>query len=244
VSSGGTSERDTDAGTVTLITVAADAFRIGWSPDPFAWTPWQYAELGRFDGRWDDPEGTYRTLYLGDSLLSVLLEVLARFRVDLALLDELADIADNDDSDSEYPTARAGTVPRSWLTRRRAGMAPLRGESVDVRRPATVAALRRRFGRLAGDLGLPDLDASALKATAPGQLTQIISGWTYRTLRPPVSGIAFGSRHGDDLTMWAIFEEPGEAETGSATPHNPVTFELNEQMPDLIDAMRLHGLSW
>jgi hypothetical protein len=42
--------------------------RVGYQPDPWAWTPWEYAgDDGRFHGRWDDPHGTWRTLYLGAS---------------------------------------------------------------------------------------------------------------------------------------------------------------------------------
>jgi hypothetical protein len=87
-----TTRRETDGEGLEIAVVASEAWRIGFAPEPFAWTPWEYAEAGRFDGRWDDPEGTYRTLYLGDSLLGVLLEVLARFRPDTALVEELATI--------------------------------------------------------------------------------------------------------------------------------------------------------
>ncbi len=92
----------------------AVVYRVGFRPDAFAWTPWQYASHGRFDGRWDDCEGRFRTLYVADQLLGCLLEVLADFRPDLLLLAQLQDIDDEDDE--EYPTAAGGTVPRSWLT--------------------------------------------------------------------------------------------------------------------------------
>jgi len=56
-------------------------WRVGYRPDPWAWTPWQYAgETGCFPGRWDDPRGWFRTIYAGRELLACLLEVLARFR--------------------------------------------------------------------------------------------------------------------------------------------------------------------
>src|SRR5664279_1996153 len=40
-------------------------WRVGYVPEPWAWTPWQYATDGRFTGRWDDPDGVWRTLYVG-----------------------------------------------------------------------------------------------------------------------------------------------------------------------------------
>lgn len=147
--------RDTDSGPITINAVAGTVWRIGWAPDPFAWTPWEYAELGHFDGRWDDPDGVYRTLYVGDSLLGAFLEVLARFRPDLALQAELDAIEDDAELDARYPTTRAGPVPRSWCEPRMVGSAALRGEFFDVRDIASIATLRRRFAHLAADLGLP-----------------------------------------------------------------------------------------
>ena len=38
-------------------------WRIGRAPDPWQFVDWTYADQnGHFDGRWDDPEGTYRVL--------------------------------------------------------------------------------------------------------------------------------------------------------------------------------------
>jgi len=41
-------------------------WRVGYTPEPWAWTPWQYATDGRFTGRWDDPD-VARTLCVGDT---------------------------------------------------------------------------------------------------------------------------------------------------------------------------------
>jgi hypothetical protein len=38
-------------------------WRVGYAPDPWAWTPWEYAsDSGRFNGRWDDEDAKFRTL--------------------------------------------------------------------------------------------------------------------------------------------------------------------------------------
>lgn len=100
-------------------------YRIGYQPDPFAWTPWQYASGGRFESRWDDRDRRFRTLYVADRLLGCLLEVLADFRPDLTVLAGLNDI-DGDDDD-QYPTAAQGRC-------RPAGCGPDRGSGTDVRR--------------------------------------------------------------------------------------------------------------
>lgn len=236
--------RDSPAGPLDLQTVEVAVFRVGYAPDPFAWTPWQYANGGRFDGRWDDPDGTYRTLYVADRLLGCLLEVLADFRPDLELLAELDAIVDDDGSDDSYPTLRAGVIPRSWLEPRCAGRALIAGEFADVRAAGTIATLRRRFAAVAAGMELPDLDASALKLSAPRTLTQAISSWLYRDVRPPLSGVCFASRFADALTMWAVFEQPGEDATGSAALRGAHPIELDETTPALIEAMAQHGLVW
>ncbi len=216
-------------------------YRVGYRPDPFAWTPWQYASHGRFDGRWDDDEGRFRTLYVADHLLGCLLEVLADFRPDLALLADLQDIDDEDDDD--HPTAPSGTVPSSWLLPRTAGQARMTGSFVDVSTAETVAVLRPVFASQAAAVGLTDLDAAALKLRAPRTLTQQMSGWLYR-LRPPPDGVRFGSRHDDRMRMWAIFEQPGEDESGSRLLAEQVPVELTTTTPELLEAFRIFGLSW
>ena len=75
----------TPHGDISVVTEPGTVWRVGYRPDPWTFTPWQYAENGRFTGRWDDPDGNYRTLYTGQTLLGCLLEVLACFRPDPTL---------------------------------------------------------------------------------------------------------------------------------------------------------------
>lgn len=86
-------------------------FRVGYRPSPWQWTPWVYADHGRFDGRWDDPDGIWRTLYVGSSLLACYLELLARFRPDPVLADELAVIVDDSDESAEATAPGRTTAP-------------------------------------------------------------------------------------------------------------------------------------
>uniref|UniRef100_UPI00404B39B8 RES domain-containing protein n=1 Tax=Georgenia sp. M64 TaxID=3120520 RepID=UPI00404B39B8 len=69
-----------NAVTASGVLVCEDAagcpvWRVGYAPDPWTWTPWQYAEAGRFSGRWDDPHGIWRSVYVGQSALACYLEV-------------------------------------------------------------------------------------------------------------------------------------------------------------------------
>lgn len=216
-------------------------YRVGYRPDPFAWTPWQYAAAGRFEGRWDDQDGRFRTLYVADRLMGCLLEVLADFRPDLTVLADLQDI-DTDD-DGEYPTAPGGTVPISWLHPRTAGQAVMAGAFADVSDAHTVSVLRQVFAGEAVTLGLSDLDAAALKLRAPRTLTQQIAGWLYQQ-QPPPDGVGFGSRHDDRLRMWAIFEQPDDDATGSHRLTDQLAIELHVGTPELLEAFDVFGLSW
>lgn len=218
-------------------------YRVGYKPEAFAWTPWEYADHGTFDGRWDDPEGNFRTLYVADRLLGCLLEVLADFRPDLGLVTEL-DAITMDEQDDEYPTAEPGTLPNDYLAPRCAGAALMSGAFVDVRQPETIAALRRRFGSLAASLGFPDLDAATIKSNAPRTLTQRASSWFYSLTSPRVDGVTFSSRHGDELQLWAIYEQPAEDTARSHALADYVPVELDKRTPALTEAMRIHGLRW
>ena len=96
---------DTPSGSLhTIRCLHVAVHRVGYSPEPWNWTPWEYAGTdGRFHGRWDDPNGTWRTLYAGFSPLACYLEVLAVFRADPIVSEELDAIIDNANCDALYP---------------------------------------------------------------------------------------------------------------------------------------------
>lgn len=72
------------------------------------------------------------------------------------------------------------------------------------------AEMRDELGPLLTGAGAGELDAAAVKLSAPRKLTQQISRHVYERSTPEgqaeFAGIAYGSRLGDDLTNWAIFE--------------------------------------
>lgn len=115
---------------------------------------------------------------------------------------------------------------------------------MDVRAVTTIATLRTCFASMAAAMGFADLDASALKSQVPRVLTQAISGWLYRDIRPPITGVCFASRFGDALAMWALFEQPGEGEGGNVALTETRLIELDERTPALVEAMQRHRLVW
>ena len=226
---------------------ALTVYRVGYKPDPWHWTPWEFAdEHGRFTGRWDDPAGVWRTLYGGSSALACYLEVLAVFRADPDAARDMDEIA-VDDGDDLYPSVRAGELPRAWCESRLMCSAELSGRFVLVGHYETLPTLRQQFLPTAKECGLPDLDAAAIRDSKHRRLTQAISAWVYTLTTPdgePTTGIQFDSRHGDQLTLWAIYER------SALTPSPPEITKYSEPQgitehdPDLTEAMRIHHLTW
>ncbi len=225
---------------------AQQVHRVGYAPDPWAWTPWQYAHDGRFTGRWDDPDGLWRTLYVGHSRLACYLEVLAVFRPDPALTDALDAVQEDPEDAAHHPTSRPGQLPRAWLTPRQIGTASLHGWYAQPGAGHSLPTLRARFLPLARTLGLPDLDAAAIRLAEPRTLTQQVASWLYQQTGPdgePLAGVRFTSRHGDELTLWALFERPNDDHT-STQLRSPTAAPLDPADPELVHALHVHRITW
>lgn len=201
--------------------------RIGRWPDPWQPPDWAHAHLdGTFGNRFDDPQAYYRVIYTSSQRLGCFLETLARFRPDLTLLAEFAEIEGDDDF---TPLA---TVPASWLIARLIGTAQADGQYADIYAPEWIALLRRELASTAITLGLSELDAATLQAGRPRQLTQEASLVVFRH---GLDGIFYRSRYGHSIENWAIFE-PFPLSNMSATA-------IVAEDPDLQTALRLHGLT-
>lgn len=226
---------------LTVVSVATTVWRIGYKPEPWAWSGWEWATDGRFHGRWDDANGVFRTVYAGSSQFACLLEVLACFRPDGTLLAELGEIEEDEADASMNPTADPGHVPYSWLEFRTAATATLTGSFCAVTTAETVAALRPTFISLALKLGLGDFDTAALKDGRPRALTQAVASHLYGTAA--LDGVTFASRHGDDLELWAIFERPSDPPVSPRLSNIEIR-PLSPEDPDVTAAFKLLGLAW
>lgn len=223
----------------------ATVWRVGRAPDPWAWVEPQYAG----HNRWDDAGGVFRTIYAADSLYACYVEVLAYARPDVKPDDPgLLSGIDEDPEDADaFPVPAEGSIPRDWIGGRMAATARLDGPYADVRTAETIAALRPSFAPLSLKLGYPDFDAAALKSANPRELTQRVASYLYALTdgsgSSMVDGVRFASRHGDELTMWGVFERPGD-EPSSHHLERGTAQLVDVDDPDLQRAMRLHGLSW
>jgi hypothetical protein len=201
--------------------------RIGRWPDPWLPPDWAHAHSdGTFGNRFDDPQAYYRVIYTSSQRLGCFLETLGRFRPDLTLLEEFAQIAGENDF---TPLA---TVPGSWLAGRMAGTAETNGEFADVYAAQWIALLRRELASTAVALELSEIDASILQAGRPRQLTQAASLIVFRN---GYDGIFYRSRYGHSIENWAIFE-PFPLRNTSADA-------IAADDPDLQSALRMHGLT-
>ena len=188
-------------------------YRLGRAPDPWEWPDWSRAnEDGTFGNRYDDPDGRYRMLYASTEREATFRECLARFRRDPAIVAAEIDTTGDDDAPT---TIAPGLVPAEWLLRRRMGTGRLEGDYCDIGHSDSLAYLRQALAARLVHYGLDDLDAGDIRARAPRRLTQEISRHVFLQAdggdTAAFAGIRYGSRLGDELTNWAVFE-PNEPE--------------------------------
>lgn len=223
----------------------AHVWRVSPATRIFDFPDWSSLDGQPSRNRWDDPEGNFRTLYFGDSPFACFVEVLACFRPDSTLVDDLDNI---DDAFSWGPRVDPGVVPAEWVATRSLGSARLTGWFVVIGHSSTVAAIRPHFLALASNLGFADFDGASLRAHAPRALTQRIARFVYGTSHQdgqPCNGIRFYSRHGDDLGLWALFEYSEEHSTYGEMPgalSDMHQMNISPDDPDLLRAINLLGL--
>ena len=221
-----------------LSSVEADRplYRVGRRPDAWAWPDWAYAgPHGTFANRWDDPAGSFRVLYACSQRVGAFVETLARFRPDLRLRQELAQI----DGPNDAPLA--GVVPWSWLSKRSSGEATVSGRFADVGTANSLATLRQALAGTAIRHGFSDVDGATIRLSAPRPFTQAVARFVYEWTDHDgrFTGIRYLSRLGNELVNWAIFEPP----TGENSPVEATSSaDISSSDPDLTEALRLLDL--
>jgi hypothetical protein len=201
-------------------------FRVGRAKDAWAVPDWAYAKGGTFGNRFDDPKGLYRVLYASSQRLGCFVETLARFRVDVSFLADLA-LMENGDDDF----TASGTVPRVWIQSRAIGTADVSGQYADIYALNWVSYLRTALAGTAVEAGMTDVDLSALERAEPRTLTQQASRIAFERA---YDGIYYHSRYGHSMENWAIFEPFPIA--------NQQSEKIDENDPDLVEALRTLGL--
>lgn len=222
-----------------------EVWRVGFRPNAWAWSDWKYApDDGKFNGRWDDIHGQFRTVYAGESLFACLIEVLAKYRVDAVLAAALELIEEDAADMTEFPSRPAATVSYRWLEEREASRATLSGTFCAVTESESIAALYPHFVVPARQLGKVDFDAAALKDSGPRNLTRSIASWLYDQVEPSVDGVEFTSRHGDDLRLWAIFERLYAESNISSRLSRITVAALTPETPAVVRVFSMLHLAW
>lgn len=204
--------------------VPALLYRIGRLPDPLAWPSWEFVAAGRYD----DPQRSFRTLYLAEQRRGCFVELLAPFRPSLAALALVRRVAG---SDEPLPSPK---VPPDWYRKRAVGRLRLADGQrfLDLRQLETRESLRAQLAEMAGRLGLSDFDLSG--ALGPWRdLTQHVARWAYEQ---GYGGIAYHSRLDAELDCWALFEGTDFEKIGEPEP-------ILASDPDLREAAGVFGLT-
>jgi hypothetical protein len=179
-------------------------YRIAWGTEPWGYPDWKRAGTDSssgahtFGNRFDDPNAEYRVLYAASQLVCCYVEVLARYRPDYALLEQLQAM----DGVNDYQ--QIGVIPDEWFENRFIGTAEVQGNYADLYSPEWVAHLRSRLQPLCVGLGLHDFDISVLMQAEKRIVTQRASSIVYDL--GAFAGIYYASRHGLGLENWALFE--------------------------------------
>jgi hypothetical protein len=225
-----------------------EVWRVGWAPDPWRWTPWQFAsDAGRFNGRWDDQDAQFRTLYTGDRLRGCFLELLAALRPDDVAFAELAEIEDDDGAVATHPDPERGAIGMHWLNDRLYASGTQNGTYAEVTLAEGIGFLVAAgiFARL----GIPprEVDTSLLKDPHRREVTRTVARYVFdlhdsTTLKPDVDGIAFRSRMGDEYRLWAVFERTDSLI--SERIHPGPARQVTEDNSELLHAFSVLGLHW
>lgn len=246
-----------------LVTVGppeGGVYRLAHRPaDPFAPPDWQYAdEDGTFGNRFDDPSGAegtateerFRTIYCATQRTGTFGETVARFRLSLSLLAELADIDDDESLEESLSGAvdpqdlRRGLIPADWRLRRHIGHTHLDPNLrfVDVDAGESIQHLRDALAALAVELGMSDIDFSVI-AGPDRRFTQACARYIYDQVdeegRPKFAGICYLSRLNSEWECWAIFDNRLQHEPGF--PGLPESIFPDD--PDLEAVARLFDLT-
>jgi len=212
---------------------AGPLFRVGRDDDAWAIPDWAYAKEDRtFGNRFDDPAGVYRVLYASSQRLGCFIETLARFRVDVSFVADLALMENGEDDFTAF-----GTVRKAWLNGRCIGSTNVEGVYADIYALGWVNHLRTKLAEVAVKLGIEDIDLSSLERAEPRRLTQQASRIAFEL---GYAGVFYHSRYGHSIENWAIFEDWTMSKRFPI--RQPISWRIAEDDPDLIEALRVLGL--
>jgi len=246
---------------IAIMAPKQGVYRLGWRQgDVFAPPPWHFARAqnGTFGGRFDDsgmgndgaPEERFRMVYCATNRICGLMESTAHFRQSVSFVAKLdggivdtGKIPDEAFSGLVDPDdALRGVIPASWRMEHQFGHAFLDPSLrfADLGAAATLNHLRRAMANVVVELGIDDIDLSAV--TGPHRrLTQRIARYVYEQVddegKPRFAGIRYLSHHGDNQECWAVFD------TRTTFRETDVEPNILPDDADLLVVARMFGLT-
>lgn len=170
--------------------------RVGWASNPIALRPWSTIDREDLQGRFDDPNREYRTFYAAATPEAALREkIFDMLRRDNAALARIDAVATNDEDRALAASLRS--VPQSLLT-------DFVLTTVEVVTPAEVvnvtasASFDAYVDLTDMRLCVDDILDSACTATS--------RAFGAKVWQRGYPGVVYPSRHGTDLTNFALFE--------------------------------------
>ncbi|HET8626219.1 MAG TPA: RES family NAD+ phosphorylase [Thermomicrobiales bacterium] len=195
-------------------------YRVARGLDPFEPRDWRFAGTdGTFGNRFDDPgaargippEERFRVVYCASERVGAFAETLAPLRPSIGVLNDLADVDDDEPLD---PAFEDPLITADWRSARRLGITHLAPHLrfVDVAAADTLQHLRVALAPIIRDLGLKvkDLDLSAA-TSQERRLTQEIARYIYEQTdldgQALYAGIRYCSRLDARWECWAIYHD-------------------------------------
>jgi RES domain len=195
---------------------------VGNIANPLGFTP---PELCSWEGRFDDPGRTFRTLYCAEKPLTCLREKLADFRPSLKTLKEFGATG----------LESAFSLPSSWRATYALAPAAVRihsGDLINIDDPGVRRDLETELRDLMFDLGVEHLDMGEIQG-GDRRPTQAIAQTLYRW---GAAGVAYRSKLDNEICL-ALFETRAEL-----LPSGEIR-KLIEPLPELENVCREFRLS-
>lgn len=223
-------------------------FRIGWPPMPFKWGPRQNplpdSEEPLLEGRrWDDPDGSYATVYCGSSPEAAFAETIAPFRSVPGLRERILAATDEDDPDPLYDFEDPqGVVPVGYFERA-LGHAFVDEDArfIDVDAVRTHNELNARFGSLLAELGAATQYDRGLMMTQDRRLTRRVAGFLHEHHGDEALGIRYESRLMSDLECFALWPQARVAiydiDVEPISPETPALVNVAERLELMLPAL-------
>jgi len=221
-------------------------YRVARTADATAFAPWKYANADHvFSGRWDDPQGTFRSLYSGDSAEGAYIESLQDFRRSTQLIAALQKIEQNDPDfermDPPAPGTGSGIVPAAWFEGRFLGEFTVDGgRYVDILAVESIELVRIRLAQRSLELGLSNVSAGTLLGEQRA-FTQALARAVYDD-PGGYAGIHAPSSLGLPGSNYALFESGPSSEIARAPAQLLYVAPVGPEDPALQRAVKSLGL--